>query len=178
MSTSNNPEESLTLLELLEVARSFPAFVEVDQDLRNVNSVNKLKPGTLLWLLRRCQDEASGKDAVRAATVDASTVEFPLVLEDAIMVFHRKYYEVAKRMNQSFGPTIDIGTLANLALPECPVFAVSGDDQDRQESRILIHGKQRIQGYLARGQNVWLVIPGEFPGTFFKKTCVSNIIYH
>ena len=173
MSFRENHTQSCTLLKLMH-DNSFPKIAEVDEDLRDNSS--KLKPGTLLWLLRPCQDEVTGKDALRAATFDASTVEFPLVLEDMLMVFHRQYHEVAKRMNQSLGPSMDVGTLAKLTLPGFPVFAVSSDDQDREEERILIHHeRETVRGYLAKGQSGWLVIPTEFQGIFTPVTSFNNV---
>ena len=177
-------EKSVPLRDLVEDQRVciFPMIVEVDKDIRNLPCSTssgrsiattdrpKLQSGVMLWILRYCRDEDTGRKAVRVCRVDAWHVEFPLVLSEPLMLYPRSYANIAHILGTSKAPKMDLSDLAKLLhdTPEEPVFAVTGDEQERKGERILIHASKKVRGYLAKGRKRQLVIPVDFKGMFHK----------
>ncbi|XP_072025209.1 uncharacterized protein [Amphiura filiformis] len=173
MSDEISSENVLLILDLLKHENTFPLLVEVHQDLRA--DTKPLKSGSLLWLLRYGQDEATDKQAVRVVLSDAPSMEFPLPLDDAITVYHREYHEVANRLGDILGPSMDVSFLASIASFEYPVFVVCNEEQEKRGERLLIHGKEKMQGYLVKGEDCMLVIPDDYRGTFKEYSSPSDI---
>ena len=160
---------ALGLEDLLQYAY-FPLIAEVVEDSRILSSTSsqkKFQNGDLLWLLRYCQDEDTGKRAVRVCRFDAPNHLFPVVIDGSLKVCNRDYADVRNQLADMKGPLMDISELANFAKdPERPVFAVTSDDYANKKERILIHGKEKTKGYLAKGKRGHLLIPVSFGGPF------------
>ena len=181
-------KESVTLEDLLQYTY-FPIIAEVDQDTRVISSKHtKLEKGDLLWLIRYCQDEDTGKRAVRVCRFDSPNVEFPVVVGNTLKVFRRNYADIRHELSGMKGPLMNISELAKLVEKDPyrkdtgydrPVFAVSNDDQENGNDRMLIHSKEKSKGYLAKGsKGNYLMIPNSFSRTFAETKTSTPVSLH
>ena len=173
------PSRKFTIAELvLDSSIELPIIAEVQVDYKD-NSL-LFKKGDLLWLIQLVEeDDKNDITSVEGSRWDAPDFLFSLKKTSKLTLSHKTYSTLKDTI--SFGPALDISGLTNITKPSELVFGIPADDEGasgvlglvRTSGRVVVHDKERVTGFLAKGVKNSLIIPGDYEGRF---TQVSKLL--
>ena len=168
------PSRKFTIAELvLDSSIELPIIAEVQADYKD-NSLS-FKKGDLLWLIQLVEeDDKNGITSVEGSHWDAPDFLFSLKKTSKLTLSQRTYSSLKDAV--SFGPALDVRGLANIAKPSELVLGIPADEEGassvlglvRNSGRVVVHSKERVTGFLAKGDKNSLMIPGDYEGRFIQ----------
>ncbi|XP_072017636.1 uncharacterized protein [Amphiura filiformis] len=169
---------NFTIKDLVtDTSVELPMVVEVKDKYKE----HSLKKGDLLWLTQLIEeDERNTTTTVEGSRWDAPDFPISFKMDAKITLCQKTYSSVNDKI--SFGPVMDISGLANLGEPQAQVFGIVAEVGESEgmlkiaegAGRIVSHGKEHITGYLAKGVNNPLMIPGDYKGLFTKSQSLGT----